>query len=546
MCKINKLLPFLLIFCLLLNVLSGYSQNNVAKIRYPKIAVQAASLVVVDLQFDDLAAQVAAAVLQGIVNRSSREKIYIMNTYCDDNHGNWKSDGVDGYPKQVQMGKVWLENLFKGLPQQHLKLETNIKNPGFTALVNKYRSFIKGVIVYDPALEQATIEAATTIAGQSDGIVVSPAIAEALRPHQFAVIEDLRKYNFKNNLSCLKWLKTNYFDKANKDVAFTWSHMTTDKKSWGGANKDYVVANRLFTYFLDIKDKEESRHYTDVIQDYPKGTPILGWTDEIFADNLFAEQGCFMLPFIAVENMTVMSSFPSVKGKQPAPKALPVFKDAVYIAFHVPDGDNLLHTMLYEPYTILNSPAYGEIPLTWIINPAIAELAPPVYNWYLSKLGNQELGAMMGDGSPRTDRSEGFKVYCELARHYMNQAGISAMKQMAEGEAVAWNVQPYFLNSGYAGTDSRGIGPYEYHLDGRTFHIGSLYQKEHDIKKIIASAPKGKPLFLSIFAGTAAGDVCSDVKKFCDELKSQNTGKQYFFVKSSDLAATYRRYINDK
>jgi hypothetical protein len=49
-----------------------------------------------------------------------------------------------------------------------------------------------------------------------------------------------------------------------------------------------------------------------------------------------------------------------------------------------------------------------------------------------------------------------------------------------------------------------------------------------------------------MFAGTAAGDVCSDVKKFCDELKSQNTGKQYFFVKSSDLAATYRRYINDK
>jgi len=521
----------------------GYSQNEISKKLYPKISVPATRLVVVDLQFDDIEGQIASTVLQGIVNRTSSEKIYVMNTYCEDNRGNWKHNEIPGYPNQVQMGKVWLNEIFKDQPQQVLKLAPKTKNPGFTALINKYRSFVKGIIIYDPALEQATIEAATTIAGQTDGVIVSPAIAEALTSYKFKVIEDLRKYSFRKNLACLNWLKANYFEKSNKQVAFTWSHMTTDKKSWGGANKDYVVANRLFTYYLDIKDKDESRHYIDVIKEYPKGTPIVGWTDEIFADNLFAEQGCFMVPFISVENMTVMSSFPSVTGKQPEPKASPVSENAVYIAFHVPDGDNLLHTMLYEPYTILNSPAYGEIPLTWIINPAIADLAPLVYNWYLSKLGNQELGAMMGDGSPRSDRSEGFKLYCELTKHYLKQAGIVSMKQMAEGEAVAWNVQPYFLNSGYAGTDSRGSGPYEYHMDGEAFHVGSLYQKEHDIKQIIKSAPKDKPLFLSIFAGTAAGDVCSDVKKFCEELKNQNDGKQYYFVRSMDLAATYRAYM---
>jgi hypothetical protein len=522
---------------------SCYSQTEISKKLYPKIQVPAARLVVVDLQFDDIEGQIASTVLQGIVNRTSAEKIYVMNTYCDDNHGNWKHDEIPGYPNQVQMGKVWLNEIFKGLPQQQLKLASGTKNPGFRALINKYKSFVKGIIIYDPALQQATIEAATTIAGQTDGIILSPAMAETLKPYKFKVIEDLRKYGFENNLSCLSWLKAHYFEKANKQVAFTWSHMTTDKKSWGAANKDYVVANRLFTYYLDIKDKDESRHYIDVIKEYPKGTPIVGWTDEIFADNLFAEQGCFMVPFISVENMTIMSSFASVTGNQAEPKALPVSPNAVYIAFHVPDGDNLLHTMLYEPYTILNSPAYGEIPMTWIINPAIVDLAPPVYNWYLSKLGNQELGAMMGDGSPRTDRSEGFKFYSELTKHYLKQSGMLSMKQMAEGEAVAWNVQPYFLNSGYAGTDSRGIGPYEYHMDGRTFHIGSLYQKEHDIKQIVKSAPKDKPLFLSIFAGTAAGDVCTDVKKFCEELKSQNDGKQYYFVRSMDLAATYRSYM---
>lgn len=533
---------YILSSLIILSINSAFSQTDLSKKLYPKIAVTATSLIVVDLQYDDIEGQIAATVLQGIVNRGSKEKIYILNTFCDDNHGNWNGTSLPNYPNQVQMGKVWLSEVFSKMPQQVLKLSITTKNPGFTALLSKYKAFIKGLIIYDPALEQATIEAATTIAGQTDGIIVSPAMAEQLKSYKLPIIEDLRKQNFKTNPDCLKWLIANYFEKANHQVAFTWSHMTTDKKSWGGANKDYVIANKLFTYYLDIKDKDERVHYTSVINKYPKGTPILGWTDEIFADNLFAENACFMVPFIAVENMTVMSSFPNVQGKQPEPKALPVSNNAVYIAFHVPDGDNLLHTMLYEPFTILNSKSYGEIPLTWIINPAISELAPPVYNWYLSKLGNQELGAMMGDGSPRSDRSEGFKLYCELAKHYIKQAGMYSMKQMAEGEAVAWNVQPFFLNSGYAGTDSRGIGPYEYHMDGKTFHIGSLYQKEHDVKQIIKSAPKGKPLFLSIFAGTAAGDVCTDVKKFCEELKAQNDGKEYYFVRSADLAATYQAY----
>ncbi len=533
--------------CLLtLSIGSAFSQPDLSKKLYPKIAVTATSLVVVDLQYDDIQGQVAATVLQGIVNRTSKEKVYVLNTFCDDNHGNWNKTSLPNYPNQVQMGNVWLKEVFSTMPQQVLKLSITTRNPGFIALLAKYKSFIKGLIIYDPALEQATIEAATTIAGQTDGVIVSPDMAAQLKSYKFPVIEDLRAQGFKTNADCLKWLLANYFEKSNQQVAFTWSHMTTDKKSWGGANKDYVVANRLFTYYLDIRDKDERVHYSSVINKYPKGTPILGWTDEIFADNLFAESGCFMVPFIAVENMTVMSSFPSVQGKQHEPKALPVSNNAVYIAFHVPDGDNLLHTMLYEPFTILNSKAYGEIPLTWIINPAISELAPPVYNWYLSKLGNQELGAMMGDGSPRSDRSEGFKLYCELAKHYLKQAGMYSMKQMAEGEAIAWNVQPYFLNSGYAGTDSRGIGPYEYHMDGKSFHIGSLFQKEHNIKEIIKSAPKGKPLFLSIFAGTAAGDVCTDVKKFCEELKAQNDGKEYHFVRSADLAATYQAYNKQK
>jgi hypothetical protein len=509
---------------------------------YPKIKTATKQLVVIDLKNESIDAQVAVCVLQGIVNRSSMRKIYVTNTYCLDNHGGWNNNAASG--KQVQMGETWLKQILSKVPQQQLTLDSRQRNPGMLAAINEFRSYIKGLIIYDPELEDATIEAATTIAGQTDGVVVSPEIAMQLKSFNFPVLKDLRELHFKNNYSCLQWLKTNYFAKANKQVAFTWSHMSNGAKSWGAANKDYVVANKLFTFYLNIEDEKESHQYREIISAYPNGTPIMGWTDERFADKVFSDEGHFMVPMIAVENLSVMSSFPSVSGKQSVPKVYPIKKNAVYIAFYVPDGDNLLHTMDYEPYTILKSPNYGKIPLTWIVNPGIVDLAPLTYNWLLSKFNNsgQEMGAMMSDGSPSSDRYKGFAFYCDFARYYLKQSGIVTLKQMAEGEAVSWKVQPLVLNSGYAGTESRGIGAYEYHMDGRTFHVGSIHISEHDVKKIIRDAPSGKPLFLNIFAGTAAVDVPTLVQNFTQELINQKDDRNYYFVRSMDLAETYKAY----
>jgi len=511
---------------------------------YPKITVPTRELVVVDLHYDSLDAQVAACVLQGIVNRSSTKKIYVTNTYCADNGGAWNNVRIPGYGRQAQMAENWLREVFPNTPKEILPLDPKMNNPGLMAVLTKFKSFVKGLIIYDPLLEKGTIEAATTIAGQTDGLVVSPAFALELKEFYFPVLKDLRELQFKNNISCLQWLKANYFEKANKQVAFTWSHMSTDRRSWGAANKDYVVANRLFTFYLNNEDKEERRQYSTIIKEYPAGTPVMGWADERFADALFASYGYFMVPFISVENLSVMSSYPSVSGKKPEPKVYPINNNSVYIAFQVADGDNLEHSLMYQPFTILNSANFGKVPLTWIMNPGIVDLAPLSYNWFISKFSNtnQEMGAMMGDGSPQSDRYSGFSFYCDFANHYINQAGILTMKQMAEGEAVSWRVQPYVLISGYAGTDSRGIGPYEYHMDGESFHIGSVHISEHNIKNIIQSAPANKPLFLSIFAGTASGDIPSGVKKFCDELLAQKDGRQYYFIRSMDLTATYRAW----
>lgn len=506
---------------------------------FPKIKVPTKSLVIVDLKNDKVEGQVAACALQGLVNRTSEAKIYVKNTICNDNHGGWYKNEGRRSP-QAQMGDLWLKEIFNDMPQEDLSLNTSEVNPGFMALVEYALSYIKGIIIWDSSLEEATIEAATTIAAQTDGIIVSPDMAKQLGKYDFKVIEDLRG-KFSSNIECLDWLVANYFEGANKQVAFTWSHMTTDPKdTWGGANKDYVVANKLFTYFLDIQIPEECHYYETVVKRYPAGTPIMGWTDELKADKLFADYGYVMVPYISVENLTVMSSFPSVEGKKSTPKAYPVEDNGVYITLFISDGDNLLHTMIYEPYTIMHTEDLDAIPTTWVINPAITDLAPPVFQWYEEKMKIHELAGMMGDGSPISERFDGFSFYCDWTKHYMDKAGMRTMKQMIGAEPVAWRVKPYCINGGYAGTDWRGIGPYEYHMDNETFHIGTTNSSY--LMSAIDNAPEGKPLFLSVFIGGAHHDAPKMMKELAEKVKARNDGKNYYFVRSMDLAATYRAY----
>lgn len=536
----SLLMPMLFASCSYQGISSDIDEISLENRLYPTNPVPTESLVVADLIDDEIDGQIAAIGLQGIVNRTEKNKLYIMNSRCKDNRGGW----TVRWGTMAQMGQFWLDNVLDDIPSEKLVLDGSLRNPAFKAVLDRYKSFVKGVVIYDPELEQATIEAATTIAAQTDALIVSPAIYYEIEKYGFPVIEDLRGM-FKGNIECVDWLVENYFDGANHDVAFTWSHMNLDfEKSWGAANKDYVVANRLFTFFLDITVPEECHHNETIVRRYPAGTPIMGWTDELWADKLFADYGYVMVPFISVENMTVMSSFPSVTGKKFEPKVYDVDENTVVIAPMISDGDNLLHTMIYMPYTIANSESFGEVPVTWIINPAITDLAPRVFDWYVEKFNaaGQEMGAMMGDGSPNTERYEGFSFYCALAKHYVEKAGMFTLKQMIGGEAVAWNVQPYVVQSGYAGTDWRGIGPYEYHMDGNCFHVGTVNSDPEYLDKVLDNAPEGQPLFISLMVGCADKDCLTHTVEVKKRIEARNDGKKYIFARTADMAATYRAY----
>ena len=180
----------------------------------PKISSAPASLVVADLRSDPMDGQIAACVLQGIVNRTSAEKIYVHHTRCADNRGGWADPAELGL-HMAHTAEDWLELVYADLPKNLLDPSAG-RYPMLKTLLLKYHEFLSGVVVYDPRLEQATIELATTIAGQRDYLVVSPTLYDWLQEEGFVFDQktDLRECNFQNNLECLEYALVNWFDSA--------------------------------------------------------------------------------------------------------------------------------------------------------------------------------------------------------------------------------------------------------------------------------------------------------------------------------------------
>ncbi|MFD2381348.1 GxGYxYP domain-containing protein [Paenibacillus xanthanilyticus] len=119
--------------------------------------------------------KILMATLQGIVNRKE-PRLYLI--------------------ENIEEGKfTWLNDLNVAY-QVH---------EDYWNIVSTFKSELKGIIVYDPAVPDS-INVATTLAGLKDAVVASPALAAKLTgaPFQLKVLEDLRG-KFKNRLDAYTW-----------------------------------------------------------------------------------------------------------------------------------------------------------------------------------------------------------------------------------------------------------------------------------------------------------------------------------------------------
>lgn len=332
------------------------------------------NLDVYDLRGATQEVQLAAATCVGILNRP-QPRVYLIVSGDDD---------------------YWLKQLMPAFSQT---IASQVGDAALNVLMEKYHLHIQGLIIYDPNLID-TINIATTLAGQRDGIVVSPVLAQDMqRLYSLPVLADLRIYRWRSRLQAYQWAQQNLLSDCS-------SHLIAglDPKIASGL-RSFLVATRTFVYWLDT-----SQHLLDfnagllsertlteqIYHCFTPGTIHLGWfIDEPSGVAMTSQAGIAVLAsdwFTNQEVWTAMGSSSSVMPVQATSNTdMQIATDKVYVSFTVSDGDNLQYCQ-HRMLRLWHDSTRGSVPIGWTISPALLEAAPAMAQYYIdSATPNDEL-----------------------------------------------------------------------------------------------------------------------------------------------------------
>ncbi len=342
--------------------------------------------------------QLSVTTMTGLINRQQPE-VYLLNS----------SDAA-----------FWLNQVFAHIPhvisaaKDEAVLET---------LLNGYRNRVAGLIIYDPGFIDS-VNVATSLAGQKDCIVVSPALAETLQgsPHQLPVVADLRIYQWKSRVQAYLWAESNLLKNATPNLV-----AGLDPKI-PGALRSLLVATRTFVYWLDALDIlpdikngwiAERSLMERILKAFAPGTIHLGWyVNETLGVRLTSEAALPMLASDYFCNLEVWTSIqnvgaglapalleaptmpeatarpatpaqPEVSAQPtaiamptaPVPPTPPAQPSKTYVSFTMSDGDNLQYDQ-HRMAQLWQDPVRGTIPIGWTISPTLVRVAPALAAYY--------------------------------------------------------------------------------------------------------------------------------------------------------------------
>ncbi len=160
----------------------------------------------------------------------------------------------------------WLKELLGGIPQENSPTSGDDVLEG---MLIPFRSSIQGMIIYDPNFIDS-INIATTIAGQNDCIVVSPdQAADLQQPYNLPVHTDLRNQHWSSRSQAYDWARQNLLSGAS-------SHAVAGLNPMTAALRSFLVANRIFVYWLDSSTAEQSL-IEQIYKVFPPEAVHLGW-----------------------------------------------------------------------------------------------------------------------------------------------------------------------------------------------------------------------------------------------------------------------------
>jgi hypothetical protein len=356
----------------------------------------------------------------------------------------------------------WLTQLDPAFPRQTSSVAPDVL---LVHLLTAYREQVQGLVIYDPDLLD-TINVATTLAALRDGLVVSPAQAEAFQaePYHLPVLADLRTHGWKTRLQAYAWASQHLLPECSHEMV---AGLNPNTSSYLRA---FLVAHRVFIYWLDGRKRIPSLSlgglcerglFKRILASFQPGSVHLGWyIHEPSGVRLSSSSAILTFASDYCTNLEVWSnlSLPTQQVDPTPVKAPDQLTEAdlfekqdgqrtIYLSFTMSDGDNLQycqHHMLY----LWRDRARGSLPLGWTITPALPLIMPYQAAFYLkSASANDEFivapsgaGYILPSHWPVQHR-EGF---LQLTARYMQDMPVKVLQVLDSNTLMGMK----FLNPG--------------------------------------------------------------------------------------------------
>lgn len=504
-------------------------------------------LEVYDIRGASREAQLTITTLAGLINRP-QPRVYLLANPQDD---------------------FWLNMAF---PHVQHEYATPVKNDDVVeALLIKYRDSVQGMIIYNPNFPDS-INIATTLAGQRNGIIVSPAQAQALQtPFKLPSFFDLNQFKWKTRFQAYQWAYDNLLSASS-------SRLIAGLNPGAIALRSFLVATRTFVYWLDSRDilpditnllSSEHKLMQQIFSKFPAGSTHLGWfIDEPSGVGLTSKAAITVLASDLFSNLEVFSAIPTsapLPPLKPVPAVRTPQTDKIYVSFTISDGDNLQYCQR-RLQQIWNDGARGSIPLGWTISPVLLQAAAGMAAYYASTAtANDELIAgPSGAGYmfPSLWPSQNLPAFLEQTGQLMQQMNLSRLEILdstplessglpvlgglrATGQAFS-NEQlqlkfvhalaPYGVRGLLSGSGT--LHPDWELVDGMPIYqnlgLASSVSQAVDMIKYAASNKQQRPLYLNIYI-MAWSLAPSDLKQVVQQL-----GSGYEVVTPGTLLAMLR------
>ena len=309
--------------------------------------------------------QLSIATLVGLINRV-QPRVYLLDREHD---------------------AFWLQEALSAIPQTLSPLtQADILHD----LLTKYRALVQGLIIYDPELID-TVNIATMMAAQRDGMAVTPEQAEELQqaPYNLAILSDLRVYKWTSRLQVYRWAKDNLRSGSSSRLV-----AGLDPNISLGI-RPFLVATRAFIYWLNplgflpdlrVGLLSERCLMQQILQSYaPNTTGHLGWfIQEGSGVSIASHAAISVFASDFSSNLEVWGSMHTMRPALPVPQSsMPVPEpDKIYVSFTMSEGDNLQYIQ-ERLLTLWQDKKRGDIPIGWPIPAVLLEVAPALLDYYV-------------------------------------------------------------------------------------------------------------------------------------------------------------------